>query len=187
MFCPTCGATVEGSFCSRCGAPVQAASAQTPPPGYPPQPVPPIHPAYHHFYTPRVASHIQTLSILWLVYAGYLVLTGVVAALFLMGISAHGFMAWAVPNSNIPFAPMASFMGIIAGFVLGATIIGAILAVITGLALLNRRPWGRIFALITGVLALIKFPAGTALGIYTLWVLAPGTSGPEYEAIAHHG
>jgi hypothetical protein len=33
-------------------------------------------------------------------------------------------------------------------------------------------------------LALLKFPFGTALGIYTLWVLAPSTSGMEYDAIA---
>jgi hypothetical protein len=196
MLCPTCGATVEGSFCSRCGTPLPpappstpyAAPGQTPPAGYVPQPVPPVHPAYHHhFYMPRVSSHVQTLSILWLVYAGYLFLTGLIAALFLFGISAKGVLAGIIPNSsNFPFAPMASFMGIIAVMLLCATVVGAVLAVIAGVALLNRRPWGRIFALITAVLALIKFPAGTALGIYTLWVLAPGASGPEYEAISRH-
>jgi hypothetical protein len=39
-------------------------------------------------------------------------------------------------------------------------------------------------AIIAAILALIKFPFGTALGIYTLWVLAPGASGLEYDAIA---
>jgi hypothetical protein len=31
---------------------------------------------------------------------------------------------------------------------------------------------------------LVKIPFGTALGIYTLWVLAPMASGMEYDAIA---
>ncbi len=52
------------------------------------------------------------------------------------------------------------------------------------IGLLNRRPWGRTVAIIVAILALVKFPFGTALGIYTLWVLAPGASGLEYDAIA---
>ena len=41
-----------------------------------------------------------------------------------------------------------------------------------------------VLAIIAAILALLKFPIGTALGIYTLWVLAPGASGLEYDAIA---
>jgi hypothetical protein len=65
-----------------------------------------------------------------------------------------------------------------------ATIFAAALALIAGYGLLNRKPWGRIVAIIAAILALLKFPLGTALGIYTLWVLAPGASGLEYDAIA---
>jgi hypothetical protein len=32
-----------------------------------------------------------------------------------------------------------------------------------------------------GILALLKFPFGTALGIYTLWVLAPQASAVEWD------
>jgi hypothetical protein len=31
---------------------------------------------------------------------------------------------------------------------------------------------------------LLKIPFGTALGIYTLWVLAPVQSGQEYDMVA---
>ena len=58
--------------------------------------------------------------------------------------------------------------------------VGCIL--LTGYALLTRQPWGRVLAIIFGVIALIHFPLGTALGIYTLWVLAPRTSGDQYAA-----
>jgi ABC-type glycerol-3-phosphate transport system permease component len=61
--------------------------------------------------------------------------------------------------------------------------------VLTGYALLTRQPWGRVLAIIFAIFALIHFPLGTALGIYTLWVLAPRYSGDEYTALAYrqHG
>lgn len=57
------------------------------------------------------------------------------------------------------------------------TAIGIFLAVlslpgiIAGIALLQRREWGRILTLILGVLNLFNVPFGTLLGLYTLWVL----------------
>jgi hypothetical protein len=48
---------------------------------------------------------------------------------------------------------------------------------------MTRQPWGRVLAIIFAILALIHLPLGTALGIYTLWVLAPGASADEYAAI----
>ena len=40
-----------------------------------------------------------------------------------------------------------------------------------GVFLLKRRPWARILVLVLGFLNLIEIPIGTALGIYTIWVL----------------
>jgi hypothetical protein len=77
-------------------------------------------------------------------------------------------------------------MGGIAAVVLVMTMAAAALAFLTGFALLNRKSWGRTLAIVAGVLSLIKIPIGTALGIYTLWVLAPGHSGVEYDAMADH-
>jgi hypothetical protein len=42
---------------------------------------------------------------------------------------------------------------------------------IGGIYLLKRRPWSRILVLVLGFLNLIEIPIGTALGIYTIWVL----------------
>lgn len=39
-------------------------------------------------------------------------------------------------------------------------------------------------AIMLGILTLIKIPFGTALGIYTLWVLAPQASGVEWDKMA---
>jgi tellurite resistance protein TehA-like permease len=43
--------------------------------------------------------------------------------------------------------------------------------IIGGIGLLKWRPWSRILVLILGCLNLFSIPFGTALGIYTIWVL----------------
>jgi tRNA A-37 threonylcarbamoyl transferase component Bud32 len=43
--------------------------------------------------------------------------------------------------------------------------------VIAGIGLLKRRSWARILAIIIAILDLIHIPIGTAIGIYSLWVL----------------
>ena len=40
-----------------------------------------------------------------------------------------------------------------------------------GYGLLTRKSWARILAIVVGILSLLNFPIGTAIGIYTLWVL----------------
>ena len=80
----------------------------------------------------------------------------------------------------MPFAP---WMGGLATLIVVLTSIGAVLDLATGISLLMRKSWGRILAIVIAILSLIRIPFGTALGIYTLWVLAPSTSGAEYDAI----
>jgi hypothetical protein len=80
-----------------------------------------------------------------------------------------------------------AWMGAMLPFVAMMTVLAAALAFLVGFSLLTRKPWGRVLGIVVGVLVLIKIPVGTALGIYTLWVLAPGVSGMEYEAIADRG
>ncbi len=53
--------------------------------------------------------------------------------------------------------------------------------------LYERQPWARVMGIVVGCLALIRIPFGTALGIYTLWVLAPESSGREYDEMAGVG
>lgn len=59
-------------------------------------------------------------------------------------------------------------LGTIVGFLILVTSIPNLLA---GIGLLAHKNWARILALILGVLNLFKFPWGTALAIYTFWVL----------------
>jgi hypothetical protein len=42
---------------------------------------------------------------------------------------------------------------------------------VAGYGLLRRKAWGNILAMVVGFLGLVNFPLGTAIGIYTFWVL----------------
>jgi hypothetical protein len=70
-------------------------------------------------------------------------------------------------------------------YVAGSTLV--ILAaggVCVGLGLMQRAPWARTAAIILGVLALFHPPLGTALGVYSLWVLLADERGEEYRLLA---
>src|SRR5262249_30270664 len=60
-----------------------------------------------------------------------------------------------------------------------------VLHLVLAWGLFERQPWARMLGLVLGILALIRFPLGTALGIYTLWVLAPEESAREYDQLVH--
>jgi hypothetical protein len=132
---------------------------------------------------PRVQRHLQTLGTLWCVYAVYRAVTGFMGAVF---VSAFFGRRW---DGNFPFG---HHMGWVGGppwihlmpFIITATIVASVLAVFVGYSLLTRRTFGRVLAIVVGVLVLFKPVLGTALGIYTLWVLAPSASGLEYDSIA---
>jgi len=116
------------------------------------------------------------LGILWCAFGVYRIVGGLVGMFFLRAFTMRPF------GSGWPFGP--AFMGSLLPFVAAYTVFVAALALLVGHSLLTRRPWGRTLAIIVGILTLLKPLLGTALGIYTLWVLAPSASGAEYEAIA---
>jgi hypothetical protein len=129
---------------------------------------------------------LQLLGILWCVYGVYRAASGILAALVLLGISTPGLLGGFGKPPNVPFLALAPWMSGLAVVIVLITSVGALLALAAGVSLLMRKSWGRIFAIVIGILALITIPFGTALGIYTLWVLAPSTSAAEYDAIADH-
>ncbi|MGB0125422.1 MAG: hypothetical protein WBP63_18425, partial [Silvibacterium sp.] len=84
------------------------------------------------------------------------------------------------PWGEMPFGHMPWLVPLITTILIGRTI----LSVVTGLALVNRAPWARILAIVAAFLTILKPITGTALAIYTLWVLLPGPSAQEYDQIA---
>ena len=182
MVCQACHATVapDVRFCPNCGAPVVSVAQM------PPQHVAPGPPPFYgdpRGLRPRVARHLQVLSILWLVFGAYRVLGGVLGMFFLRTFATN---AWG--PGGFPFGGHSAFppawMAFLLPFIAITTALSALLALLSGYGLMTRRTWGRTLAIVAAIFALLKFPVGTALGIYTLWVLAPGESGTEYEAMA---
>jgi zinc-ribbon domain len=118
----------------------------------------------------RVAGHIKVLGILWLAMAGLRLIPGLV----LVALGSSRLFPPDVPAFVTAFLPT---LGLI--FLVGAGISGVI-----GGGLLARQSWARMLAIIFGGLSLLDIPFGTALGIYTLWVLLPAGSEQEYRATA---
>jgi hypothetical protein len=55
---------------------------------------------------------------------------------------------------------------------------------IAGRGLLHREPWARTWVLVLAFISLfLNIPIGTAIGVYTMWVLLPGQSQQEYDAM----
>jgi hypothetical protein len=117
----------------------------------------------------RVARHVRVVAVLWLVLSGFRLLSAIV----LMGIGRQDIY---IPG--MPFFVHQILSGI--GFFF---LIGAVLGVITGWGLLQREVWARMLAIIIGILNLLDAPFGTAIGIYTLWVLLPSQSEREYRQL----
>ena len=62
-----------------------------------------------------------------------------------------------------------------------------VLHLVLAWGLFEREPWARMLGIVLGCLALLRFPFGTALGIYTLWVLLPESSAREYDRMSRGG
>jgi zinc-ribbon domain len=172
MFCDRCGQQLndDARFCTTCGKELAPSLI-----------VPSVGPAIDG----RVGRHIKILASLWLVYAILRFLE--MAWIFLIGRSflpsfIEGIVSDAGPlPGHFPLGRLISGGLMFAGFWAG---VFAVIELVAAWGLFEHRPWARIFSLVLGFLVLLRFPFGTALGIYTLWVLLPGPAAQEYERLA---
>ena len=147
-------------FCHACGSPIGAnqpfCSACGTSVG-----VPPVR------YS-RVSQHIRILAFLWIGFGALCLLP----ALGFLGFwpFLHRFV-WDIP---LPFVHLIHF-------VMGLAIVIGMAGIAAGWGLIEHQSWARPLALVLGILSLFKVPVGTALGIYTLWVLMPRESEEEYR------
>jgi hypothetical protein len=170
MYCSGCGQPLElgQPFCNQCGRPA------TPP-------VPSI-PGFQ-FQLENYASKIRALSVVWFIYAGLTLLTGLAGMTFLHAfISNHHFGPWSGgPWNNGPgpdwFGP--AILHVAWAFLL----VRSALAFAAGWALMERSRWGRVLAIVAAFFSIIKFPFGTALGIWTLVVLLGYRNTTLYEQL----
>jgi hypothetical protein len=160
MFCDHCGAQLQAreSSCGRCGKTVIGLV---------------------ELRRSRVREHVRLVGILWMAYSALHVVAGavvIVVAHTIFGRVIH-MQHGPPPEVTVWLRPLLSFIG----WLILAKAAAGFLA---GWGLLQRADWARTVALVVGFVALLNVPIGTALGIYTLWVLLPSQSDDEYKALA---
>jgi len=124
----------------------------------------------------RVREHIHLVGILWLAISAFNAVGGVILYIVANTLFAH------MRDFGAPEAPTAflrPLLSVVAILILAKAGCGFL----AGWGLLRREPWARIVVLVLAFLALLNLPFGTAIGVYTLWVLLPGPAEQEYEAL----
>src|SRR5512146_928864 len=160
MFCTSCGAQVATgqSFCPQCGK-VQGPVVASPSGGR------------------DLRWHLNLLAIFWFIVAALCAIPA--AVLLALGTGAGYAVRQAAEN------PQFAFLGPLFFYCIGGIV--AVIAVVnflTAWGLHRLRPWGRTLAIVMGILCLLNAPFGTALGVYTLIILAPAEAGRQYERLA---
>jgi hypothetical protein len=156
MFCDGCGTAVQPgqAFCSRCGKQIVGpVTVMQQRPG-------------------RVQGNLHLLGIFWFAISAFNAVIGVVLYILANTLLAPGGTAGAP-------AFLRPLLSVVAIFVLAKAACGFI----AGWGLLQREPWARVIALVLGFISLFNVPFGTAVGVYTLWVLLPAQSQEEYDAL----
>ena len=163
MFCDGCGSAVQAGqgFCSKCGKQIlgPVAAAMQARPG-------------------RVQRHVKLLGLLWLALAALSTIGGIVLYVLANTLFAH------LRDFGAPEAPTA-FLRPLLSVVAILLLAKAAILFIAGWGLLQHERWARIVILVMAFISLFtNIPFGTALGIYTMWVLLPNESEKEYETLA---
>jgi len=165
MFCSGCGQAMEPgqAICPKCGRPL--APAVPPVPGL-------------EFLVASYAAKVKALSIFWFVYAGLSLLLGFAGLSFAKAFMSGGFGPW----MRGPLPP--DWMGpAFLHFIWVMLVLRAALALAAGWGLFEHTQWGRMVAIVAAILSLLKFPFGTALGIWTLVVLLGYRNSALYEQL----
>jgi hypothetical protein len=162
MFCDACGNAVQAGqgFCSKCGKQiVGGASFAQPRPG-------------------RVQGHVRLLALFWLAFSAFNTVGAIILYIVANTLLAH---AGSFGNPEAPTFFLRPLLSVVAILLLAKAALGFI----AGWGLLQHEAWARILALVLGFISLFtNIPFGTALGIYTMWVLLSSDSEREYESLA---
>ena len=165
MFCSGCGnALAPGqAFCAQCGRPSAAV-------------IPPI-PGLQ-FQLQAYAGKIRVLAIFWFIYAGLALLTGFAGMAFFHAAMSGAFGNWM--HGPMPPLFMSHFLMQFFWVILVARVA---LAVCAAWGLMQHAQWGRMVAIVAAIFSILKFPLGTAMGIWTLVVLLGYRNGTLYEQL----
>lgn len=117
-----------------------------------------------------MAQHVKILAILHIIYAGFVLLAGLVVLVVMGGIA--GFISASDRSVDSQVAP--PILGLIGIGVFFFLLVLSLPGIIGGFGLLGFKPWARLLVIVLSAFELLSVPFGTALGIYGLWVLLNG-------------
>jgi hypothetical protein len=115
--------------------------------------------------TRQVQEHVTILGWLYIVGNSFFLVIGGFVFMLLSGVGAvsrdpEALVVLSVVGSTVALLMMAlAVPGLLAGY-----------------GLLRRKAWARVLAIVVGFLGLMNFPVGTAIGLYTFWVLMQDTA-----------
>jgi hypothetical protein len=169
MFCSGCGQALTPGMgvCPQCQRPVA-----TPIPAVPGL----------EFELQNYAGKVRALSVVWFIWAGLSLFGGLIGMAFAHSFLAGHFGFWMHgPWGREGFPPFLgpAFLHLIWVMV----IVRAGLALMAGWGLMEHAPWGRVVAIVAAFLGILRFPIGTALGIWTLVVLLGYRNGRLYDQL----
>jgi hypothetical protein len=163
MFCDGCGTELQPAqvFCSKCGKQIVG-------------PISVVRP-----FPGRVERHVHLLGILWLAYSAFNTLGGLFLVILGSAFFPHLHEMQNVPR-DVPVGFLSALFNALGIIVLAKAACGFI----AGRGLLHRELWARTWVLVLAFISLfLNIPIGTAIGVYTMWVLLPGQSQQEYDAM----
>jgi len=169
MFCSGCGQPVTPgqTICAQCQRPVAA-------------PVPSV--PGMEFELQNYAGKVRALSVVWFIYAGVSLFSGIIGMAFAHSFLSGHFGFWMHgPWGNGGFPPFLgpAFLHLVWLLVVGR----AGLALLAGWGLMERASWGRTVAIVAAFLGILRFPIGTGIGVWTLVVLMGYRNATLYEEL----
>jgi F0F1-type ATP synthase membrane subunit a len=108
----------------------------------------------------RIEKHITTVAAL---HIGLSIFGIIIGAFIFIILTAIGFAS----RDEDALAVLAAIGTIVSIFLFVLSVPG----IIGGIGLLKRKEWARILILVVSAIDLINIPIGTALGVYSIWVL----------------
>jgi uncharacterized membrane protein (DUF2068 family) len=115
-----------------------------------------------------VARHIDFLGILYLIWGGLAILLG--CASFALAAGSAMIVSTGARGDQVIEAA-AGLTAVTFALIGGVALVWGAIHAASGRALRRQRPWSRQATLALGIVNLVFLPFGTALGIYSLWVL----------------
>jgi hypothetical protein len=116
-------------------------------------------------------KHITVVAVLWLALGGLGFFVAIIAFVAIVGGGALSGDMEAI-----------AITGTVGTAIAGLLVVLSVPALIAGIGLLKKAEWARILTLVLAFLNLMNIPFGTALGVYSIWVLLNAQATPLFAA-----